>query len=160
MKKAINKTISEYLTKHGSEVEKIEGFSMLIENFFETMDEEYHDVKEAFYDEVENYTDEIDEEMVNAIINNLRKKDGTYMGQKWSMEEVESVCKQYDVRHKVEALHKHYEPLKFWLAMNYVFAVHNSPNRTINGYVDLAIDEMTNKNICFEDLIKKIFKKI
>jgi hypothetical protein len=55
---------------------------------------------------------------------------------------------------------KTYDCLKFWVAMNYVYAVHYNINRTINGYIELAIDELTNRNICFDDLVKRISKKI
>lgn len=160
MKKKINEYVKHYIDKHSGHEEKIHGFAMFLEDFFCNMSEEYYDVKEAFFDELENFTEEIDEEMATAIVQNLKKRDGSHVGMKWSMEEVEAVCKQYDVRNKVEMLGKHYEPMKFWLSMNYVYAVHNSINRTTPGYVDLAIDEMTNKNICFDSLFKHIFKKI
>ena len=91
---------------------------------------------------------------------NLKRKDGTRSGIKWTKDEVASVAGQYDVKSKVEAAGKKYDPLYFWFAMNYVYAVHNNTNRTLNGYVELAVDEITNKNICFHDVIKRIFKKI
>lgn len=100
------------------------------------------------------------EEMLVAILDNLKRKDGTRSGIKWSKDEVASVAGQYDVKSKIEAAGKKYDPLYFWFAMNYVYAVHNNMNRTLNGYVELAVDEITNKNICFHDVIKRIFKKI
>jgi hypothetical protein len=160
MKKRINDYISKYLHKHNGHEGKYESFAMFIEDFFQNMEEEYDDVREAFYDELENFTEEVDEEMAHAIVNNLKRKDGTHSGAKWNMEEVESVCKQYDIKNKVEAIGKHYDPLKFWVSMNYVYAVHYNINRNLSGYVDLAIDEMTNKNICFDDLVKHVFKKM
>ena len=42
--------------------------------------------------------------------------------------------------------------------MNYVFATHFNTNRTIAGYIELAVDEICNKNIGF-DLILKDLKK-
>lgn len=158
--KRINEYIKKYLHKHSGHEEKMSHFADFIDGFFNSMDEEHMDIKEAFYEELEDFTEEVDEDMARAIINNLKKKDGAHVGMKWSMEEVESVCKQYDVRNKVEALGKHYDPVKFWLSMNYVYAVHCSVNRSTTGYVDLAIDEMTNKNICFDSLFKHVFKKI
>ena len=160
MKKKVSNYVHDYITKHANDEHKIEKFSMFLEGFFTEMGEEYQDVKEAFYDELENFTDEIDETMLFTILENLRKKDGTYSGVKWSKDEAESVSKQYDVKSKIEAHGKHYDCVKFWFALNYVYAVHHSVNRTINGYVDLAIDEITNKNICFDDLIRRIFKKM
>jgi type I restriction-modification system DNA methylase subunit len=98
--------------------------------------------------------------MIHQIAENLRHKDGMISGIKWSKEETSSVAKQYDAKTKVEAAGCRYNCTHFWLAMNYVYAVHHSNSRTINGYVDLAIDELCNKNICFEHLIKKIFEKM
>lgn len=160
MKKKINEFIKHYLDKHSGHDEKIEGFAMFIENFFCEMDEEYEDVKEAFFDELENFTEEIDEEMATAIVQNLKRKDGSHAGMKWTVEETESVSKQFDAKGKIEALGKHYDKLKFWIAMNYVFASHYNINRSTSGYIELAIDELTNKNICFDDLAKHVFKKL
>lgn len=160
MKKKVSEYITKYLKKHHDHEEKVHEFATFVENFFQEMDEEFNDVRHAFYDELESFTDEIDEEMVFAIIENLKRKDGTVSGLKWTKEETETVCRQFDVKTKIESHGKHYEPLKFWLAMNYVYAVHFSVNRTTNGYIDLAIDELTNKNICFDDLVRKVFEKI
>ena len=79
---------------------------------------------------------------------------------KWSHAETDSVAKQNNIQEKVEALHKKYDNTRFWLAMNYVYAVHYNINRTTNGYIELAVDEMTNKNICFDDLLKRITRKL
>lgn len=98
--------------------------------------------------------------MISEIVENLKQKDGTVVGAKWTMEDTESVAKQYDAKNKIQAVGKKYDTLRFWLALNYVYATHYSPSRTINGYVDLAVDEYTNKNICFDTLIKKIFEKM
>lgn len=160
MKKKISNYISDYLKKHAHEEEKIDEFAMFIDTFFEDMAEDYQDVKSAFYSEVEDYTEEIDEEMIHEIVENLKHRDGTPSGVKWSIEEAKNVVKQYDVETKIESLKKKFDCTKFWLALNYVYAVHYSINRTINGYVDLAIDEYTNKNICFDDLIKRVFEKM
>jgi hypothetical protein len=138
----------------------MEEFSNFIEAFFCNMEEEYGDVKAGFYTELEDFTDELDEEMIHAMVEKFKRKDGTISGIKWTLEEVEGVVKQYDVKSKLEGTGKPCDMLKFWVSMNYVYAVHYSINRTINGYIDLAVDEYTNKNICFDTLLKKIFEKI
>jgi len=158
--KTISKHISDYIHKHIEHPDKIEELSELIENFFCNIDDELVDVKNEFVSELEDFTEEIDMEMMSAIVEHLKQKDGTVSGQKWSVEETTSVAKQYDVENKVTQHEKKFDQVKFWLAMNYVYAVHYSVNRTINGYVDLAIDEYCNKNICFDHLIKKVFEKI
>jgi hypothetical protein len=160
MKKTIGEHIQRYLTKHAGEEEKIETFATFIEEFFTSMPEEQAGIHEAFYTEIEEFTDEIDDEMIEAIISALRHKNGELSGEKWSLEETRNVVKQYDVKTKIETCGKQFDCYKYWLALNYAYATHYSINRTINGYIDLAVDEYCNKNICFDDTIKKIFEKI
>lgn len=160
MKKKISEYISNYLVKHAGDEEKIGEFSTFIENFFTAIPEEYSAVNAEFHTEVENFTEEIDEEMLTEIVACLRHKDGTLSGAKWALDETKNVAKQYDVKTKVENCGKTFDCHKFWFALNYVYAVHYSINRTINGYVDLAVDEMCNKNVCFDAIIRKIFEKM
>jgi wyosine [tRNA(Phe)-imidazoG37] synthetase (radical SAM superfamily) len=160
MKKTISESIHHYLVKHANNEEKMEEFSNFIEDFFCNMEEDYAEVKAGFYSELEDFTDELDEEMIHDMVEKFKRKDGTVSGVKWSLEEIENVAKQYDIKSKLEGTGKPCDMLKFWVSMNYVYAVHYSINRTINGYIDLAVDEYANKNICFDALLKKIFEKI
>jgi hypothetical protein len=160
MKKTIGEFINTYLVKHAGNEEKITEISTFIDDFFKGLHEDHAEVHNDFYYLIEDFTEEIDEEMISEVIANLRHKDGTLSGAKWTLEDAQSVAKQYDVKAKIEAAGKSFDCHKFWLALNYVYAVHYSINRTINGYIDLAIDEYTNKNICFDTVIKKIFEKI
>jgi hypothetical protein len=160
MRKTISESIHHYLTKHHENDDKMKEFSKFIEDFFCDMEEDYSEVKAGFLMEIEDFTEELDEEMLHEIVAKFKRKDGTVSGVKWTLEEVESVAKQYDVKSKLEGTDKHCDILKFWVAMNYVYATHYSINRTINGYIDLAVDEYANKNICFDSLLKKIFDKI
>jgi hypothetical protein len=160
MKKKISEFINNYLVKHAGEEDKINGFAVFVEDFFSSIPDEHAIVHSDFYSEVENFTEEIDEEMITEVVECLRHKDGTLSGAKWSLEEVKNVVKQYDVKAKIEAIGKTFDCHKFWFALNYVYAVHYSINRTINGYVDLAIDEYCNKNVCFDTTIRKIFERI
>lgn len=160
MKKSIKENIHHYLVKHANDEEKVKEFSNFIDSFFQEIEEDYAEVKAGFHAELSDFTEELDEEMIHEIVAKFKRKDGTVSGVKWSMDEVENVMKQYDVKSKLEGTGKHCDVLKFWVAMNYVYATHYSLNRTINGYIDLAVDEYTNKNICFDTLLKKIFEKI
>jgi recombinational DNA repair protein RecT len=160
MKKTISENIHHYLMKHHDNEEKMKDFSDFIEGFFCEMEEEYSEVKTGFYSELEDFTDELDEEMLHELVAAFKRKDGTVSGVKWTLEEIEGVTKQYDVKSKFEGTGRQCDLVKFWVAMNYVYAAHYSINRTINGYIDLAVDELTNKNICFDSLLKKIFEKI
>ena len=69
------------------------------------------------------------------------------------------VAKQNGIPEKMEEHGKHYCSIKFWVAMNYVYAVHYNINRSTNGYIELALDELCNHNISFEDLVKKVVRK-
>lgn len=160
MKRKISEHIKDYLIKNAQNEEKLHDFATFVDEFFEGMDEEYEDVKDAFYFEVEDFTEEIDDEMITAIVENLKHKDGSLSGVKWTCEDVDNLVRQYDVANKITALGKRFEAKKYWLALNYVYAVHYSINRTVNGYVDLAIDEYVNKNICFDDLVKRVFERM
>ena len=42
----------------------------------------------------------------------------------------------------------------------YVYATHYNINRSLSGYVELAIDEIMNKNVCLEEYMKKMIEKI
>jgi hypothetical protein len=160
MKKTISEHITHYLTKHHGEEEKIIEFAEFIDGFFEKIPEELAEVNEIFEAEIEVFTDEIDEEMISEIVKSLRTKDGNTIGAKWTIDETKNVVKQYDVKAKIESCGRKFDCHKFWLALNYVYAVHYSINRTLNGYVDLAIDEYCNTNICFDAIIRKISEKI
>lgn len=160
MKKKLSEHITTYLLKHANEEDKIAGFATFVEDFFTNIPEEHEDVHYDFYAEVENFANEIDEEMITEAIGVLRTKEGTISGAKWTVEEAKNVVKQYDVKNKIENCGKVFDCHKFWFALNYVYAVHYSINRTINGYVDLAIDEYCNKNVCFDTTIRKIYERI
>lgn len=146
--------------KHLEDSDKLHELSKFVDDFFSTMSDDYSEVKEGFEEELDDFTDEVDEEMIREFIENLKHRDGSHSGMKWSLEDVQNVARQYDVKSKVESSGKQFVCVKFWAAMNYAYAVHFSVNRTINGYIDLALDEMCNKNICFDKLIKKIFEKM
>jgi hypothetical protein len=155
----IKSKIETYLTKNAANPDKIEGFSKFVHDFFEHVEEGYNDIAVAFEEELEEYVYEIDEECAEAIISTLTRKDGVLSGKKWSLEETTMVAKQNDVAHKVEMCGRRHDCIKFWVAMNYVYAVHYNVNRTVNGYIELAIDELANRNFGFEELVKRIHKK-
>ena len=156
MKKSIGEMIVEYIRNQSEHNDKIDGLTTVIDNILDK-DE---NIKSVMYNDITEYTDEVDDETIKAIVEKLRRRDGTLSGVRWSMEETCTLATQYDVENKTKLCGKIYSDIKFWFAMNYVFAVHYSITRTINGFVELAIDEMCNKNVCFDDIIKRIFEKI
>lgn len=158
--KKVNEYIVKYLNNDTMGEDRVHILANFIEDFFVDMDDEHSDLRETFYEELEDLTYEADEETLMQIVENLKHKDGTHVGQKWTKAEVASVAKQYDAKSKIEALDGKYCELKFWFMMNYVYAVHYSVSRSVNGYIELAIDELMNKNLCFNDLVRTIFDRI
>ena len=156
MKKSVGEMIVEYVRQQLDHTDKIEGLSSVINNVLD-QDEK---VKSVMYNDIEDYTDEVDDETLKCVIENLRRRDSNESGIHWNIEDTTNLAAQYDVETKIKTLGKTYSDVKFWFAMNYVYAVHYSISRTINGFVELAIDEICNKNVCFDDIIRKIFEKI
>jgi len=101
LKKNISDYVEMYLKKHSADEDKLHDFSHFLEKFFDSIKEEYEDISIGFLNEVEDFTEEIDEEMMREIVENLRQKDGSVIGAKWSIEETENVSKQYDGKNKV-----------------------------------------------------------
>jgi hypothetical protein len=118
-------------------------YSLFEELVMVDLKEENHDLYEDFINEFEDHVDFIEEEDVITAITFLRKKDGT-PGNKWTLSEIEPVIKQFNIE---ERLGEHFCKQKFWFAMNYAYAVHCAPNKTLSNYVEMAIDELMDKNI-------------
>lgn len=160
MKKTIGDIIQKYLLKHATEEEKITEFANFINDYFCDLDEEFIEFKNDFYDKVDEYTEELEDEVIAILLKNLRRKDGTVVGAKWTFEEAVNAMKEYNIADKLKEINCSLDQTKFWVAMNYVYATHYSINRTINGYMELAIDEYANKNICFDKILKKMSEKL
>lgn len=154
MRKSISSMLSDYVMAHRDDEEKIHELAHRIEGFFEDSE---HGVE--FYDELDEMTNEITEDMIVAVSEVLCQRDGTHVPPKWTKEDAENLAKQYDIKHKLAGYGKEYKPCKFWFAMNYAYATHYNLNRTLNGYVDLAIDELANKNTCFDHIIRDIYNR-
>jgi len=160
MTKRINETLSNYIIKHLDDQEKIKELTTFIEAFFVDLGDDFEDIKEIFAEELNEYTYEVTEEELDEAAKKLVRKDGTISGIKWDHEEIENVIKQYGVKEKFTELKCRFCPLYFWFAMNYVYATHYNTNRTLTGYIELAIDELCNKNVCFDHILKDISKHI
>jgi hypothetical protein len=134
----------KYHEKFKDEPEKMEKLFMLFEELI-TVDikEENNELYEDFMMEFEDHVDFIDEEEIITAITYLKKKDGS-PGNKWTKDEVEAVVKQFNIE---ERLGEKYCKHKFWFAMNYAYAVHCAPNKTLSNYVEMAIDEMMDANV-------------
>lgn len=160
MTKQVSHTLVKYFEKYGTDTEKMKDFSEFIEKLICGMESEYDDIKEYFISEIHEFTYEIDEEVVTKVISKLKHKDDTESGCKWSSDETVNVIKQYGVKEKIESFGCKFNPVTFYFAMNYVYAVHHSVNRTLNGYIDLAVDELLNKNVSFKNLICEILENV
>jgi uncharacterized protein with WD repeat len=154
----IKTAVSNYLHKYGHDEEKVNEFAEFLEMFFHDAPEEHHEMVSEFEDEIEDFVWEISDEELMAAIENLKRRDGTHSGIKWTHDETCLAAKQFGVEAKIKELKKgHFESLKFWFAMNYVYAVHYKSDKSLSCYVELAIDELTNKNVHFDDIIKSVF---
>lgn len=149
MKKTISEMIEGYIKRHANDEEKLLILTNAIESYFE-------DPSDAaqFWSAIEGVTDEVTPEMIHEAAEKLKRRDGSHSSIKWTKEETDVIEKQYDVKNKLGSYNTVYDSCKFWFAMNYIYAVHFNINRTINGYVDLAVDELANKNVCFDKIIK------
>ena len=154
MTKKINEIMSSYILKHKDDEEKMIELSKFVEAFFTDLGDDFDDVKEIFAESLCDYTYEISEEEIDAAVSKLMRKDGVVTGVKWTKPEIESIIKQYSIKDKFTEIGCSFKELYFWAAMNYVFATHFNTNRTIAGYIELAVDELCNKNIDFDHILK------
>ena len=158
MTKKINEIMSSYILRHKDEDERLVELSKFVEAFFTDLGDDFSDIKEIFAESLCDYTYEISEEEVEEAVKKLMRKDGVISGIKWTKAEIESISKQYSIKDKFSELGCSYNELYFWAAMNYVYATHFNTNRSIVGYIELAIDEMCNKNVGFDLILKGLSK--
>lgn len=155
----ISHHLQQFTEKHPHDIEKMVELQELIGNFFDReVYEKAYDLYADFKEELEDFVYELTEEIIVEAASFLKRKDG-FTGAKWTREEVDSVAKQFDAEMKVKSHDKDYDPLLFWFAMNYAYATHSALNKTISVYIDLAVDEMTDKNVCIKEKIREIHRR-
>jgi hypothetical protein len=148
--------LAHYMKKHNNSAESIDKVSDLFEDLIcEELKENHHELYEEFMAEFDELINEITDEDIHMAVDHLCRKDGT-KGPKWTREETDSVITQFNIHDK--AL-KDFSDIEFWFAMNYAFAVHGAPNKTISVYIDLALDELFDKNICFKSKVRLLNEK-
>ena len=147
--------LKDYVARHPS-VEQMEDLGDLLEELIDVeLKENHHEIYVEFMEEFDEIIDEITEEDIIFAAEHLCRKDGS-KGPKWSREETDKLIGQFGIRDKA---HKEFTEVGFWFAMNYAFATHASPNKTISVYIDLALDELQDKNVCFKHKIKLLNEK-
>jgi hypothetical protein len=147
----MKKQIKHYIARHHGDPDSMEPLMDLFEDL--VCDELKHNHPELYHEFMEEFNElmnEITEEDIINAVGMLMKKDGT-RGPKWAREETDSLIHQFNIREKAG---KKFEDIDFWFAMNYAFANHSAPNKTISAYIDLALDEMLDKNVCFKKKIR------
>jgi recombinational DNA repair protein RecT len=155
----ISHHLQHFTEKHPHDIDKMTELQEMIGSFFDhRVYEKDYDMYVEFKEELEDFVYELTDEIIIETASYLKRKDG-FVGPKWSREEVESVAKQFDAENKVKSHDKEYCPILFWFAMNYAYATHSALNKTISVYIDLAVDELTDKNICIKDKIREIHKR-
>lgn len=155
----ISKCINEYIEKHKTEPEKIKQMSDFIEKFFMELEPEDIDIRDAFVESLGDFSNEITHENIERIIKELRHRDNSVSGEKWSCDEINQIISQYDVKNKISTYNIDFCREYFWYAMNYVYAAHYNISRTMAGYAELAIDEYCNKNMCLKKYIVSRIKE-
>lgn len=147
--------LKKYVERHPS-VEQMEELGDLLEELISVeLKENHHEMYLEFMAEFDELVNEITDEDIIFAAENLCRKDGA-KGPKWSMEETDKLMHQFNIKEKS---HKEIREIEFWFAMNYAFATHASPNKTISVYIDLALDELHDKNVCFKHKIKLLNEK-
>lgn len=148
--------LKEYLMTYSDDEHKIHEF---IDFMYDVMGRTPVDMANKFYDELDDFLDEITHEKIEHVLSHLHRKDGV-VGIKWSLEETKTVAKQYDVRTKLKNHGREYDDDCWWFALNYAYAVHYCVSKSITNYVDIAIDEITNKNIKMKHIIRHMLNNI
>lgn len=147
--------IYDYIEANHSNLNKMEEFAEFIQEFFKEKikpvnDKTYHEFKK----ELDAFTFDIDEDVIECAIHHLVRKDGKE-GIKWNFEDTNGVAKQYGIFTKNPEL----DALIWYFALNYTYAVHYHADRTISDYVDLACEEIADKNVCIIIKIRILYNK-
>lgn len=138
--------ISDYVSE-----ENVENFIKFTEDFFCDHKNEYPDVYNKFKKEMEDHFYHITPEIAIEAVSKLKRKDGL-MGEKWSRDDTNEVSRQYKLAEKYPDLN----PCEFYFAMNYAYAVHYYPSFTIQNFIDIAFDEIHDKNVSIKHKIKEM----
>jgi hypothetical protein len=150
----MKKEIRHYIERHHGNPDSMEPLMELFEELVcEELKTENPELYIEFMEEFNELMNEITEEDIHDAVASLIKKDGT-RGAKWSREETDSLIGQFNIRDRVGR--DRFEEIDFWFAMNYAFANHSAPNKTVSSYIELAIDEMLDQNVCFNKKIRII----
>jgi hypothetical protein len=148
--------LKEYLLTYSGDERKVQDF---IDFMYDAMDRTPVDMVNKFYDELDDFLDNITHEKIEHLLTHIIRKDGV-VGIKWSCEETKSVAKQYDVINKLKNHGVTYNDDCWWFALNYAYAVHYCVSKSVSNYVDIAIDELTNKNIKMKYLIRHMLEQL
>ena len=69
--------------------------------------------------ELINITENHSGNINKTFVATFKRKDGTHSDVKWTIEETDSVCRQYDVKSKVETYGKKYDHYKFSISLSF-----------------------------------------
>lgn len=150
----IKELLKDYRLGHLDEKDeaRIKKFYEFLDEYFVELKEEHHEIYEHFKTELHEFVYEVDSEMVHEAVKKLVRRDGT-VGPKWTKDDTNAVAKQYNLHTKrVE-----FDACIFYFAMNYVYAVHFTPEKTITHYVDIALEEIDDRNVCIKDKIREVY---
>lgn len=150
----IYEMIYNYIEEHHDDLSKMEKLSKFMHDYFKDVKEKHPEIYHDFKEELDDFTFEIDDEVIEHSIGKLSRKDGK-IGKKWEKEDTTAVGKQYGIFTKNAEITN----MIWYFALNYTYAVHYRTDRTIAEYVELACEEIADKNICIEGKIKHLYNK-
>lgn len=142
--------IKEFFELHEKFPDKAHEVAELFEEFLLEVKIEMPEVHKELMEDIDEVVDIVTEEEIACAISNMERKDGV-KEPKWKKEEVIDMIKSFSIHEKAG---KDFCNHQFWFAMNYAYATHAAPNKTISVYIDLALDEMFDKNVTIKEKIR------
>jgi hypothetical protein len=134
----------------------MEQFSDMLEGFICDEVKEHHpEMHERFMAEFHELMNAPTNYEIEMAVGALIRKDHAN-GPKWGLDDVKTVAAQFNLHEKTDNKFSDHE---LWFAMNYAFAVHGAPNKTMSAYIELAIDELHDPNVCYKDKIRVLAAK-
>ena len=142
-----------YIKKYHDNIDKLNDLADFFNNHFDKIKDIHTELYDELKDDLEKFAFVIDENVITKAIDNLQRKDGK-TGKKWEKEDTSTVAKQYGIFTK----HSEITPEIWYFALNYTYAVHYHIDRILSEYVELACEEIADRNICIKSKIYHLYK--
>jgi hypothetical protein len=147
--KSLKESLDTFIERFYNNIPKMEKFNASLTEALEKLRNSDYETVAEFEKFLEHMLDCIYYEMVEEVIGMLNRKDGI-KGIKWSYDDARSVIEKHQLKEK----HGNFDCLVFWYALNKMHAVHYSPTRSAEFFIELAADEIAE----FEDILEAEIK--